>query len=118
MEVAKADVIKASRHPRFRLVGVEHYLLPGSTHRHRPGLGLHVIVVHAGLTDSDRLPRVHSHPVGPGALLDSRGVVVPQPLIADQRLGHVGGIGGLSAALALRFAGAKVRVYEQASELG
>jgi salicylate hydroxylase len=29
-----------------------------------------------------------------------------------------GGIGGLSAALALRFAGAKVRVYEQASELG
>jgi salicylate hydroxylase len=29
-----------------------------------------------------------------------------------------GGIGGLSAALALRFAGAKVRVYEQAAELG
>jgi salicylate hydroxylase len=29
-----------------------------------------------------------------------------------------GGIGGLSAALALRFAGAKVRVYEQATELG
>jgi hypothetical protein len=31
MEIAKADVIKASCHPRFRLVGVEHYLLPGST---------------------------------------------------------------------------------------
>jgi phytoene dehydrogenase-like protein len=29
-----------------------------------------------------------------------------------------GGIGGLSAALALRFAGAKVGVYEQAAELG
>ena len=29
MEVAKADVIKASRHPRFRPVGVENYLLPG-----------------------------------------------------------------------------------------
>jgi salicylate hydroxylase len=29
-----------------------------------------------------------------------------------------GGIGGLSAALALRFAGARVRVYEQAAELG
>jgi 2-polyprenyl-6-methoxyphenol hydroxylase-like FAD-dependent oxidoreductase len=29
-----------------------------------------------------------------------------------------GGIGGLSAALALRYAGAKVRVYEQAAELG
>jgi salicylate hydroxylase len=29
-----------------------------------------------------------------------------------------GGIGGLSAALALRFEGAKVRVYEQAAELG
>src|ERR1700682_2546209 len=28
-----------------------------------------------------------------------------------------GGIGGLSAALAMRFAGAKVRVYEQAAEL-
>jgi hypothetical protein len=30
MEVAKADVITASRHPRFRPVGVEDYLLPGS----------------------------------------------------------------------------------------
>ncbi|MDT7792814.1 MAG: hypothetical protein QOD59_2250 [Mycobacterium sp.] len=29
-----------------------------------------------------------------------------------------GGIGGLSAALAMRFAGAKVRVYEQAAEFG
>jgi hypothetical protein len=35
MEVAKADVIKASRHPRFRPVGVENYLLPGSPQRHR-----------------------------------------------------------------------------------
>src|SRR5258705_13824111 len=31
MEVAKADVIKASRHPCFRPVGIENYLLPGST---------------------------------------------------------------------------------------
>src|SRR5258705_10870057 len=31
MEVAKADVIKASRHPPFRPVGIENYLLPGST---------------------------------------------------------------------------------------
>jgi hypothetical protein len=35
MEVANADVIKASHHPRFRPVGVENYLLPGSTQRHR-----------------------------------------------------------------------------------
>jgi hypothetical protein len=35
MAVAKADVIKASRHPRFRPVGDENYLLPGSTQRHR-----------------------------------------------------------------------------------
>jgi hypothetical protein len=35
MEVAKADVIKASRHPRFRPVGVEHYLLAGTTQRPR-----------------------------------------------------------------------------------
>jgi hypothetical protein len=35
MEVAKADVIKASRHPRFRPVDVENYLLPGSTQRDR-----------------------------------------------------------------------------------
>jgi hypothetical protein len=31
LEVAKADVIKVSRHPRFWLVGVENYRLPGST---------------------------------------------------------------------------------------
>ena len=31
LEVATADVIKASRHPRLWLVGVENYLLPGST---------------------------------------------------------------------------------------
>jgi hypothetical protein len=37
MEVAEADVIKASRHPRFWLAGVENYLLSGSTQRHRPG---------------------------------------------------------------------------------
>ena len=35
MAVAKADVIKASRHARFRQVGDENYLLPGSTQRHR-----------------------------------------------------------------------------------
>jgi hypothetical protein len=31
MEAAKAHVIKASRHPRFRQVGVENYLLPGTS---------------------------------------------------------------------------------------
>jgi len=33
MEAAKADVVKASRHPRFQPAGVENYLLPGSTQR-------------------------------------------------------------------------------------
>ena len=59
MEIATAVVIKASRHPRFRLVGVEHYLLPGNTQRHRPGLGLHVIVVHSGpLRTAAPTPRI------------------------------------------------------------
>jgi hypothetical protein len=35
MAIAKADVIKASRHVRFRPVGDENYLLPGSAQRHR-----------------------------------------------------------------------------------
>jgi hypothetical protein len=38
MEVAKAGVIRASRHPRFRPVGVENYLLPGSTQHHPPAV--------------------------------------------------------------------------------
>jgi hypothetical protein len=35
MEIAKLNVIKASRHPGVRPVGVTKYLLPGSTRRHR-----------------------------------------------------------------------------------
>jgi hypothetical protein len=49
----------ASRHPRFRPVGVENYLLPGSTQRHDLGLGLHVIVVHSGpLRTAAPTPRI------------------------------------------------------------
>src|SRR3954471_18708947 len=55
MEVVKADVINASRHPRFWLVGVENYLLPGSTQRHRsrpvrrrPGRGGLLVHPHVG----------------------------------------------------------------------
>jgi hypothetical protein len=33
MAVVKADVIRASRHPRFLSAGDEHYRLPGSAER-------------------------------------------------------------------------------------
>jgi hypothetical protein len=51
MAAAKANVITASRHPRFRPVGVDNYLLAGSTQRYHlwgDHVGRRLVIDHAG----------------------------------------------------------------------